>query len=371
MLDQLRDTAASLTSALPGGATAVQKTMVLPTLAAANPDAATQVIGRVAAPSTEPAVADSTTALAATGKKRKRRGWWLFAVVVILAAIAGGAGWWFGSGPGSQVTIPESIVSLSPDAATTALEELGLEVAAEPGSTTHPTVPVGFVANTDPAVGATINRGTVITLLLSTGPKPLALPPLVGMQEEDALAAIEGQFQLTDVEYRFTENEAGQVLDVLGADGATSIAGQAEYGEQQPLSLIVSVGPIPDVAGLSVNDAIDRLADADLVGTVGGSEFSGSIDRDDVIRAQPKSEPVRPGDEVTLIQSLGVEQVEVPDVEGLGRDKAVEKLEALGFKVTYNPFFKLVNGMATGTDPEAGKKIDKGSTVNLFLQFSG
>jgi eukaryotic-like serine/threonine-protein kinase len=372
MLDQLRDTAASLTSALPGGATAVQKTMVLPTLAAANPDAATQVIGRVAAPSTEPDVADSTTALAATGKKRRRRGWWLFALVVVLAAIAGGAGWWFGSGPGSQVTIPATIASATPEDARAALEELGLNVAAETGTTTDPQIAEGLVANTDPAIGTMINRGSTITLLLSVGPQPLPLPPLVGMQEEEALAAIEGQFTLASTEYRFTENEAGQVLDVLGADGATSIAGQAEYGEQQPLSLIVSVGPIPDVSGLSVNGAIDRLADADLVGTVGGSEFSDSIDRDLIIRAQPKGDPVRPGDEVTLIQSLGVEQVEVPKVEGLGRDAAVAKLEALGFKVTYNPIFNAFPGATVnGSDPEAGDEVDKGSTVNLFLQIFG
>jgi beta-lactam-binding protein with PASTA domain/tRNA A-37 threonylcarbamoyl transferase component Bud32 len=371
MLDQLRDTAASLTSALPSGATAVQRTMVLPTLAAANPDAATQVIGRVA-PTTETAVTDdSTTALAATARKRRRGGWWLFAIVVVLAAVAGGAGWWFGSGPGSQVAIPASIASATPEQATATLEDLGLVVASQTGTTTDPQIAEGLVANTDPAIGTMINRGSTITLLLSVGPKQLALPALVGMQEDAAHAAIEGQFQLADVEYRFTENAAGEVLDVLGADGATSIAGQPEYGEQQPLSLIVSVGPIPDVSGLKVDDAIDRLADANLVGTVGGSEFSDSIKRDRIIRAQPKNDPVRPGDEVTLIQSLGVEQVEVPNVEGLGRDKAVEKLEALGFKVTYNPFFKLVNGVATGTDPEAGKQVDKGSTVNLFLQFSG
>ena len=36
-----------------------------------------------------------------------RKGGWLIALVLLLAALAAGVGWWFGSGPGSQVAVPD------------------------------------------------------------------------------------------------------------------------------------------------------------------------------------------------------------------------------------------------------------------------
>ncbi|MET1043450.1 MAG: Stk1 family PASTA domain-containing Ser/Thr kinase [Microbacteriaceae bacterium] len=368
MLDQVRDTAQSLQSALPTGATATQKTLVLAPLVTANPDAETQVIGQATTRrETGPVTTDSASTLAVASRKRRKKGWWLFATVLLLAALAGGVGWYFGAGPGSQVIVPESILNSPPDEAAATLTELGLEVATPAGAIDSPTIPVGLVAGSTPEVGATLNRGSAVTLLLSTGPKPMPLPALVGTMEEDAKAEIDGEFSYAGSTYQFTDSPEGQVLDVLGADGA-SIAANPEYGELQPITLVVSKGPIPDVSGQSVEEAIDTLAAVELTASVGGTESSETIDRDLVIRAQPRDDaPVIPGSEVTLITSSGLPQVKVPNVVGMTWGEARGLLQNAGFELSYNRIADALPGgfEVESTDPPGGDSVDKGSTVSV------
>jgi beta-lactam-binding protein with PASTA domain len=84
---------------------------------------------------------------------------------------------------------------------------------------------------------------------------------------------------------------------------------------------------------------------------------------------------VRQGDTVTLIISDGIEQVEVPEIPGNRLWSEYRKtLESLGFTIGYkgksdenlsnNPF-----ATVKATNPEPGSTIDKGSVVEVDLQF--
>jgi serine/threonine protein kinase len=140
MLDQLMATQSLLATAAAPSATATQRTMVLPT-AMAQPQAENDtVVLRPAAGTREKPVdrASSTADLSATAKKRRTRGRWLFVVVLLLAALAGGTGWYFGSGPGSQLTIPD-LAGLSVEAATAELTTEGFAVSGTPGTAFHNT----------------------------------------------------------------------------------------------------------------------------------------------------------------------------------------------------------------------------------------
>jgi serine/threonine-protein kinase len=109
MLEQLRDTETLLHTALPTAATAVQKTMVLPS--ARQLTAETQVLGgRAPVPVQETGpVSPNAGKLRTKSDARRRRGWLAFVLVLVLAIAAGGTGWWFGAGPGAHATIPLSI----------------------------------------------------------------------------------------------------------------------------------------------------------------------------------------------------------------------------------------------------------------------
>ncbi|GHD76686.1 Stk1 family PASTA domain-containing Ser/Thr kinase [Salinibacterium amurskyense] len=385
LLDQLYQTHSSLMTALPPTAsTAVQRTMVLPSAPAAEPQnstADTQVFGaelqQVAAPAPTQ-VSENTTTLSTRATKRKSRGWWLVVLIVLLVGGAAGAGWYFGAGPGSQVTIPESIKSATPAEAQAMLEELGLVVSDELGETYDPVVAVDLVANATPEIGTAVPNGSTVQLLISQGPRPIAVPDFLGMTEEEARTAIsEAPFTLVEPTVKQFDGDiaAGLVVDVLGADGA-SIVGAETYGELQDVSLIVSAGALPDVSCSTVDEATQILAGVGLNAQLGIEVFSdcaeGSVVTiDSEKNADGVARTFREGDTVTLITSRGPDLVQVPDVSGETINGAISELESLDFVVNVETdlpqgFWGSGLAIVSGTDPAAGEAIKRGSEVTIF-----
>ena len=377
MLDQLYETHSALMTSLPStSATSVQRTMVMPTATPAphpSSTAETQVIGalRPRAQGTV-AVADSAAALSARTRKRRGRGWILAAVIVVLVAVAATLGWYFGVGPGSKVQIPKDIAGMSIEDATATLKGLGFELNPTNGEIDSPTIAVGLVADSDPAIGAYVAHGGTVQLLLSTGPKPITVPVFAGMTEDQAKDAISAApFTLADPIIRQFDPAvaAGTVLDALQADG-TSLTGVATYGELQAVTLIVSAGPLPDVTGMTVADATTALEGAGLqLGAVNEAAFSDTVPEGNAINLQigDGTGPVRVGDTVDIITSQGVEQVEIPDVVGETWDNAKQKLLDAGFQLDYNIFADAGPQFFTVTKltPGGGTTADKGSTVKV------
>ena len=378
LLDQVYETHSLLMTALPTSSTSAQRTMVMPS-AQATPalnDAETQVLSSRVRPSAATTVSDRTTALTLTSEKRRAKGWWLLGLVILLAGLAGGTGWYFGVGPGSQVTIPENLAGMSVEDATTALQKLGLEVNSTPGETDDPIVAEGLVANTTPPLGSTVANGAKVTLLLSTGPKLLAVPAFAGMTEADATEAItNASFTPQEPLRQFDQDVAsGLVIDALAADGS-SLTGVAEYGELQPITLIVSVGKLPDVSGKSFEDAQQILAGVSLTGAEGKQDYSdfpaGTVVGIDL---EPNQDGVsrifRENDTVQLIISRGPDLVQVPDVEGDTIAAAKAELEALEFVVVVNTdipmaFWSFPPAKVTNQDPNGGEMLKRGSTVTI------
>jgi serine/threonine-protein kinase len=387
MLDQLYLTHSALMTALPSktGSTPTQRTMVIPSAAPAQlvdtpaqPTDETQVLGSRGSGTPRPAAStgSNTVALTHSAQKRRRRGWWLAAIVAVLVVLAGGTGWYFGAGPGSLVTIPQSIVGMSVDEASAALAKLGFTLNPSAGNIDSPTVPVGAVAATTPAVGASVARGAAIQLLVSTGPKEIAVPAFAGMTEEQATAAIAAApFTLTATIRQFdATTPKGLVIDVLGGNGA-SIMKQSTYGDRQPVSLIVSAGALPDVACKSVSEATTILAGVNLTAQSGKQEFNdcpaGSVSRiDPETDANGNARVFREGDTVSLIVSRGPDLVEVPNVVGGNIAAAKAQLEGLGFVVTVDTtiqevFWSFPPAVVTGQDPAGSTMIKRGSTVTI------
>lgn len=371
LLDQLFETHSALMTSLPATAsTATQRTMVMPSAAVhADSTAETQVLGSRRPPAAV-AVMDGAPMPSSAAIKKRRR-WILVAVLAVVALLGGTAGWYFGFGPGSEITVPESLAGMSVAEATQTLEDLGLVVSATTGEISDPVVTAGLVADADPAIGTKVSRGTEVQLLISIGPAPLPVPAFAGMTEAEAVAAIEAApFTLADTLRQFDATiAAGIVIDALAADG-TSLTGVATYGELQKITLIVSVGPLPDLTGLSVADATARLEEANLeAGAIREVEYSDTVPQGSVIRAQAieGATVVREGDTVDLITSLGVEQIAVPDVIGQTWAGAKQVLLDAGFRLDYNPFADAAPSLFTVTslDPEANSLQPKGSTIRV------
>lgn len=91
---------------------------------------------------------------------------------------------------------------------------------------------------------------------------------------------------------------------------------------------------IPDVTGLTEEQAIERLEEAALALGDIIEEESNDYDEGIVIRTNPDvNSSVKEGSEINLYVSSGGERVEVPDVTGLSYREARQELEDLGFTV--------------------------------------
>jgi serine/threonine-protein kinase len=304
-------------------------------------------------------------------QKRRGRGVVLIAVIAVLALLAAGTGWWFGLGPGSKVTIPETIRGMSPAQAEATLTGLGFDVDQTQGSIDSPTVPVGAVAETDPAIGEPVGKGEEVQLLISTGPKPIPFAIVAGMPLADAEAAIEAApWTPTDPIVQFDATQPKDtIVDVLDADGASLLAAEATvYGQEQKLTLVVSAGPVPDVVGQTLEDAKTILSAADVSGSQGSEEYSDDIEAGMVIRIElAEGQVLKPGDSVLLTTSKGRAPVDVPNIVGWTWRDAKAKLDELGILYDYNQGADLAPNLVTvkSTDPGAGTTILRGDTIKV------
>ncbi|GAA3443220.1 Stk1 family PASTA domain-containing Ser/Thr kinase [Planomonospora venezuelensis] len=98
-------------------------------------------------------------------------------------------------------------------------------------------------------------------------------------------------------------------------------------------------------------------------------EFHDDQPKGAVIETDPASgTDVPKGSEVTLVVSKGVEKVEVPDLVGKSVDEATQLLEDLGLKATLQtkPSARK-QGIVFESNPPAGKKVNKGSSVRIVV----
>ena len=126
---------------------------------------------------------------------------------------------------------------------------------------------------------------------------------------------------------------------------------------------------VPDVVGMTLDDAKKELNDAGLGWKIGKQEESAQYDKGYVMGQDPEDgEKVKKNTQITLDVSTGKaeEQVEVPNVVGQDEADAQKTLEDAGFKVESTAVYSSqTQGEVVATTPEAGTQAAKGSTVTI------
>lgn len=166
-----------------------------------------------------------------------------------------------------------------------------------------------------------------------TEPETVAVPPVVGLSEAEAVAAIrEAGLVATPLQEASLEVPAGQVTRTDPGEGT-----QLEEGAN--VDVYVSSGadavPIPEMTSFSRDQAIDALTalgfpSANITVT---TESSPTVEKDKVTRTDPAAgESVDPTTQlVTVYLSTG--NVDVPSVVGLPLEQARTQLTDLGLLV--------------------------------------
>ncbi|PZU48277.1 MAG: Stk1 family PASTA domain-containing Ser/Thr kinase [Microbacterium sp.] len=321
---------------------------------------------------------DNATRLRRRTKRNAAKGGWLLVIVLLLAALAGTAGWWFGSGPGSLVAVP--------DVAGKSFEEASGILAAESlvaarGEDYSRDVPLGQVVRTEPGVGERVDKESTVTVVISLGPASRDIGPLAGQTLDAATAAL-AEVYITpsgDPVRIFTDAAAGTVLRALvtppgGGGDAIDCSNGCTALETSTVAFEVSAGPLPDVAGSTVEAATEALRLVKLDATT-TEEYSDTVEKGRVIRIADREDgsSIQPGESVVLVVSKGPDLVDIPaNVVGMTIRDAKTALERLGFKV--DPGIDEIGFLGINnwdiyhvrsTSPKAGESAKRGSTITL------
>ena len=327
-------------------------------------DSGTSVIGTLPArrPAGGPPARGARPAAPARRPRRRRRGPILLLVVLLLAVAAGLGGWWYGAG---RYTTTPAVINMRAADARAEIRDAGL-VYADGRTVYSETVAAGSVVRTDPGGGERILNGGTVTVVLSKGPERYEVPALRGMEEAQAVSALDdNHLEVGRIQRRWNERVAEGV--VLGSDPKPG----KELKRGAAVNLVVSKGPkpikVPDFTGKDAEKARTKLTSLGLV-VKQTEEHHDTVAEGDVITQSPNSGTLRRGDEVTLTVSKGPVLVQVPNLTAVGVEEATRRLEDLGFSVrTEHGNTYLGLGYVSGADPDFGTMQPKGSTITLFL----
>ena len=256
-----------------------------------------------------------------------------------------------------EIEIPD-LTGSSQAEALSDLQELGFKIGIE--NTAHPEVPPGSVIKTQPPAESLINPDSLVTIIVSVGPEAYPVPYVVDLDINGAIFVIEESgFQIGQkIEVNDDEVPIGFVIS------QNPIAGK-KMGPDSTVDLVVSLGPsliqISDLSKKSSEDAIQILNTLGL-GFEIIEEYSSEFEEGIVINTIPEpGSIVTPDEIISITVSLGI-RVEVPEVEGLNYEDAVNVLEELGLVVTISGD---TNGTVRKQLPRKGELLEPGEVVDL------
>ncbi|HUH53884.1 MAG TPA: Stk1 family PASTA domain-containing Ser/Thr kinase [Microbacteriaceae bacterium] len=288
----------------------------------------------------------------------------LFFVLISVGAFAGS--WWKFQGPGSDVLIPD-LVNQSTESAIKKLHDLSL--LSEVTQCNDVDIEPGLIVSTNPGAGERAKRESTVVLCESIGPAQLPVPNLEGLSIAEATEAIEAAgFTFGGVSSEmFSEQQTGLVLYAQTPSGENLPDLYPEKSERQSS---VSARALPDVAGMSVDEAKELLManDLKLDDDENIFDYSDEFSTNTVIGLIVLGDPVYRGDLVALNISLGPELFAVPDVTGLTVREAMQSLSDHGF-VPKAPWYLNEAALdafdARGTSPAAGELLPLGVEVEV------
>ena len=238
------------------------------------------------------------------------------------------------------------------------LQNLGFKVGIE--NSADASVPAGSVIRTQPPSNTIINPDSLVTIIVSVGPEAFPIPYVLDIETERAIYVVE--------ESGFT---LGQLLEVNDENiprgfviSQNPVAG-TKMSPGTTVDLVVSKGPslieISDLSRKSPEDAIQILEtlgfEYELI-----EEYSEDVEIGLVSGTIPEAgEIVTPDELIQVIVSLGI-KIEVPEVEGLSYEDAINILEELGLVVTVSGD---TNGVVRKQIPRKGEFLEPEGVVEL------
>ena len=346
-------------------------------VSAETAEAATSVLSRTdvgeAATTIGPAAAASTTYTPGRYYEydeppRRRSFWpWLLGALLIAAVLVGG--WFAWNAVQDQLSASEPVAvpdveGLTEQLAIQAIQNAGLEEL--PAADRNADVKAGTVFEQDPQPGERIERGNFVTIVVSTGPKKVQVPNLVGRSRDEAVSALTSAGLEPNV---VPVNSLEPVNTVL----ATAPKAGTEVIEGTAVRVNVSSGPkpvtVPNVIGSPFESAQSALQGVGFA--VAREDVEDPAAAGVVVGQSPAAGTQQgKGSVITLQVSQGPQTSQVPDVTSQTEADARAQLVSSGFEVSVVEEIvddESLDGRVLSQDPEGGTDAEEGTSVVIVV----
>ena len=322
-------------------------------------------------------IRDNADAVVAAGvdiEDKPLIGRWIVAAVAVLALITGGY-FLFSALQKDSYAIPD-LIGVDQGEATNLVTEFKWEIVVVEEANEE--LPVGAVIRTDPETGKKLETGKALTFVVSTGPPPVPLPELNGLDAATALATLTDGGLVLGVETPEYSEEvpAGVIIRWTIGSQPTLVAGQ-EVIKGTAVDTFVSQGPaprvVPDLTGMSIDSATTALTDLQLTINRGDDQFSIVAAGGVATQSPAAGESLARGTGVTVAISKGPDLVAVPQLGTLKFDKVGPALEAAGFvlgTVSGNTRGFPIAVFSAGQPVAVGQLLPRGTVLDVLYYGS-
>ncbi|MEY2966061.1 MAG: hypothetical protein RLY50_111 [Actinomycetota bacterium] len=278
--------------------------------------------------------AEDVTGVVERPRPRWRRRMLISLAVVVVLAGAGTAAWFTVLNPKNPVP---ALAGLTEAEARNQVSEFGWDVIVVKERSDE--VVTGQVIRTDPVMGANVAKRDSITMIVSEGPTLSVLEEFAGQTATDAAARVTALgLQAAPADVPDENVPVGTVISWSIPEQPTLKAGDSVV-KGTTVALNVSTGPalrdIPDLAGLTVEEATAKLTEMGLVTVVEAEKKPHpEIAADKVsVQVPAPGEKLDRGGTVTLTVSAGQQSTLIPDIYGKTFAVVKERLERYGMVI--------------------------------------
>lgn len=311
---------------------------------------------------TQRVVAATTQTIPRVGRAPRRRGRKVLVALLVLAVLAAGgwAGWTYAIP--HRADVPAILDSPVTDARAQ-LESLGFVVQVAPGQHSLKVVR-GSVLRVRPAAGASLTKGSTVTIVPSLGPPPVPVPSVVN--EPLAKARID----IRSAHLAVGKLSHGFSITVPSGSVISQDPSTAQAPQGSAIALVVSDGPppvnLPVVIGKSQDAATAALQAKGFTVTVDHA-FSKSVALGFVISQDPSTAQAPRNSAVTIVISQGPPTFKIGSYLGMTRDAAIAAIAADGLRADVHVLPSAYEGVVRGQLPSPGTTVRAGDSVTIYI----
>lgn len=310
-----------------------------------------------------------------TQKGKNNTGLKILAVLMASAMLLGGGAYAFNKvrPDREEETVDEmvfvpKVVGKPREEAVKELEKLGLQVTVNEAP--HPEVPRGQVLSTNPTEGSQLQKGTNITVTVSSGREITDVPDITDLSPQDAAAELEKAGLKLDDDIRREHSDTvpeGTIISQQPAAGS-------QLSKGSKVSVVVSQGrekiQVPSLTGMNAGQAESLLASLGLKSTT--VQVDSLKPADEVLAVAGEGSEVDRGTTIELRVSNGM-LMRMPKLVRQTREQAEATLRSQGWTGTLKNGHPVDtpdlndHGLIAGHRPPEGAEIRKDSDITIDI----